>query len=708
MDNIQFGYSLKNIPLPSEEKYIFKLIERTEWFMKQMRWKAIFFEPDNANDNEMPENYLLRSRNCPPRIPELNNFENDLSKMIDNIKFKNVSSDFQKKLKDDVKIIRDCKDVIIAADKTQNYYKAKKEEHVKMLHDNITKNYKKANPTTPNDINKEAKKIAKKFGVDERADVMAKQQCFITVKDHKEDFRTNPRYRLLNPTKSNLGKISKNILQKANNQLRNTLGVNQWQNSSQVIDWFKHIENKNQHTFTTFDIKDFYPSIREDLLKKSINFAKKHTAIKPEEIEVIFHCRKSLLYHNNEPWVKKDGLFDVTMGSYDGAEICELVGLFLLDILQKRYKKANIGLYRDDGLAVFKNQSSRQNDMVRKEFIKFFKHHNLDLEITCNLKCVDFLDITFDLPNGVYKPYSKPNNESLYIHAKSNHPPPIIKQIAKSVSKRISNNSANKTLFDAAAPVYNDILEKCGYDEKIEYTPSTSTPTLNRRRNRNRKVLWYNPPFSMNVETNVAKKFLSLINKHFPRNHKYHKIFNRNCVKVSYSCMDSMSKILKSHNAKISKANDTPNPGCNCRDRGNCPLDRQCIQKSVVYQADVSINDNTTPKTYIGISEPLVKLRIANHEKAFNDRQYETDSSLSEYIWSLKDQGIRNYHIKWSILRRVRAWNSVTNKCGLCTMEKVMISRFKDKNNLINKRLDLVTKCRHQNKHLLCNYSGID
>ena len=74
---------------------------------------------------------------------------------------------------------------------------------------------------------------------------MAKQECFATIKDHKEDYRTNPKYRLLNPTKSQLGKISKQVLQNINKTLRSELNVNQWQNSSEVIDWFENIQNKN-------------------------------------------------------------------------------------------------------------------------------------------------------------------------------------------------------------------------------------------------------------------------------------------------------------------------------------------------------------------------------------------------------------------------------------------------------------------------------
>ena len=107
----------------------------------------------------------------------------------------------------------------------------------------------------PKRINREVSKIAKTFDVADRVDNMAKQECFITLKDYKEHQRTNPKYRLLNPTKSQLGKISKQILQKINMTLRSKLNLNQWQNSTEVIDWFKDIQQKSSHTFTFFDIQ---------------------------------------------------------------------------------------------------------------------------------------------------------------------------------------------------------------------------------------------------------------------------------------------------------------------------------------------------------------------------------------------------------------------------------------------------------------------
>ena len=97
----------------------------------------------------------------------------------------------------------------------------------------------------------------------------------------------------------------------------------------------------------------------------------------PRSIDIIFHSCKSLLYHNDDPWVKKDTSveFDVTMGSYDGAEVCEIVGLFMLDMLSKLFEKNSIGLYRNDGLSIFRNYNGHQSDKVQKDLTKLFKKY---------------------------------------------------------------------------------------------------------------------------------------------------------------------------------------------------------------------------------------------------------------------------------------------------------------------------------------------
>ena len=99
-------------------------------------------------------------------------------------------------------------------------------------------------------------------------------------------------------------------------------GVNQWRNTSTVIKWFENLQNKQKRRFIKFDIADFYPSITEHLLERSIEYAKSFATIERKTIEAITLARKSLLFSKHEIWVKKDNSsFDVTMGSFDGAEI---------------------------------------------------------------------------------------------------------------------------------------------------------------------------------------------------------------------------------------------------------------------------------------------------------------------------------------------------------------------------------------------------
>ena len=120
--------------------------------------------------------------------------------------------------------------------------------------------------------------------------------CFITLKDHKENFENNTKRRLINPAKNEVGRIGKIILDKINLGLKEQLGVNQWKNTASVINWFQEISNKSAQAFTMFDIKDFYPSIKESLLRESLNFAKACTTGRKKDLETIFHARKSLLF----------------------------------------------------------------------------------------------------------------------------------------------------------------------------------------------------------------------------------------------------------------------------------------------------------------------------------------------------------------------------------------------------------------------------
>ena len=102
---------------------------------------------------------------------------------------------------------------------------------------------------------------------------------------------------------------------------------------------------------------------------------------------------------------KRGDLFDIAMGAYDGAEVCELVGVFLLEKISEICNKGDIGLCRDDGLAVFRNKSGTHLDKIKKKLQRLFKEYDLEIIAESNLKVVNYLDVTLNLKDGTFRPY---------------------------------------------------------------------------------------------------------------------------------------------------------------------------------------------------------------------------------------------------------------------------------------------------------------
>ena len=452
-----------------------------------------------------------------------------------------------------------------------------------------------------------------------------------------------------------------------------------------------------------FDIEQFYPSIKESVLLKALDFAKKHTKVLKKDIDVIRHSRRSLLFNQGETWVKKeDEKFDVTMGAYDGAEVCELVGIYLQFLIGECYNKEEFGLYRDDGLAALRNISGPESERIRKKFIKIFKENHFNLEIRCNLKIVDYLDVTFNLNDGSYRPYHKPNDELMYVHQESNHPPAITKQLPLSIQARLRSLSSSKEIFDESVKPYQEALNRSGYKHILKYEDE---PAVKKRRrgNRQRDIIWFNPPYSKSVKTNVGKYFLKLLEKHFPKRHKMSKIFNRNTVKISYSCMPSMKAVTNRHNKKVLKKqneNQEPVRTCNCKNPEECPFDGICLERDVQYVAEVKSDlPNYGVKVYKGITSTEWKTRYGNHKKAFNSDQYETDSALSKEVWRIKR--LRGeYTIKWSKEESHPSYKPEIKVCSLCQNEKLKIATYSEK-NLLNQRNEIISRCRHRLKFKL-------
>ena len=706
MEQVNFRQSLKNIPAPNNQTYCELLIMSLDKTIKNMRNKAENFLRPKSNQ-QSKETFGIKSVKNAKAVPELKFFENELINLAQNVEFKHFDNELQRNLKRICDEIKEEPKLIIPADKTPNFYKVTLAEHDDLRQKDVQKNFKKEKKKTLDKIKKDHQKIVTNLDLEDRIFETSKLECFVKLKDHKNNFREAPSVRTLNPTKPEVGKISKKILDEKIDVIRQMTLLNQWKNTKAAINWFKKIKNKRRAKFILFDVEQFYPSIDEELLRKAIIWGSEYVSFSEEEKDAIFAARRSVMYLNGVPWSKKgEKVFDVGMGSFDGAEICELVGLFLLSELSDL--DLDLGIYRDDGLAV-STKTARETEKLKKKMAEIFKKHNLNITIEANKKRVEFLDVYFDLEKDEYGPYMKPNGEPIYVHAKSNHPPKILENIPKGINKRLSTISASKEVFDRAAPPYQDALRRAGYEFQLEFEDQINFgeggeegSSSKKRKNRKRKIIWFNPPFSHTVKTKIGQTFLKLLDKHFPKGNPLHKIFNRNTVKTSYRCMPNLGKKISAHNLKIlrnrSAGGEVIDP-CKCR-KFECPVQGKCKEKGVVYHATVDSDDNRT-EHYIGLTETTFKQRWATHNSSFKTRNPKNKCGLSEYIWDLQDRNI-SYNIKWEIVSKAKSFNPVTGVCSLCNREKYFIL-FKSEMATLNKKEEIVGPCLHKHGKLLVN-----
>ena len=192
MEKFNINYSLKNIPIPSNESHLIKLIEKIESVVKRMRWRAHFFLQVKHESDIRKENFGFKSENTPPQCEHMEAFKKEFLDMIPNIKFRSVKDTFQKKLKEDIPKIKQSSNVFVFADKTSNIYDMSEQQHKKLLHNNVTETYKKVPPKLGTSINLEAKNIAELINLDDYVKCIARTPAFITLKDHKPDFQQNP------------------------------------------------------------------------------------------------------------------------------------------------------------------------------------------------------------------------------------------------------------------------------------------------------------------------------------------------------------------------------------------------------------------------------------------------------------------------------------------------------------------------------------
>ena len=188
MEKVNFGYSIKSIPIPSERTYLLQLMEKVKMVITRMRWKAIHFNSNNNRDNIKEENtewYGLKSPYSPRQVKEL-----------------------------------------IPFDKTSNMYRLTKEEYDQLIMNSITSTYKKANNNIKKQINMAGKNLMRDKEIIKRMETNDEGNSFIPIKDHKENFDNHPTVRLINPAKNELGRISKLILDKINKTISQKFELN--------------------------------------------------------------------------------------------------------------------------------------------------------------------------------------------------------------------------------------------------------------------------------------------------------------------------------------------------------------------------------------------------------------------------------------------------------------------------------------------------
>ena len=426
-----------------------------------------------------------------------------------------------------------------------------------------------------------------------------------------------------------------------------------------------------------------------------------------EEKEVVNATKTALLYVDGSPWTKKGRKWDVTMGSFDGAEVCELIGLYLLHQLLDT--GLDLGLYRDDGLGVTKLKG-RPLEMMRKKISTIFRENGLKVVVTANLEATDFLDIFLDLRTETHRVFTKEGDIPNYVHSQSNHPPTVLKNIGPAVNKRLSMLSSDEGLFNQAAPLYQDALRRSKYEHELKFirepvVEEQEGEQSNKKVGRKRQIIYWNPPYSKNVKTNIGGKFLALIDKCFPKNGPLAKVFNRSNLKISYSTCPNMKQIISAHNRKVLANSKPPVPEekkprtCNCpkakRLAGECPLQGKCLDPNVVYLAEVAettVDGEVKVEKYVG-STTNFKTRLANHDKSFTHDRYKHETVLSSHIWECKGRG-STYTVAWKVLDRGQPYNPVTKVCKLCVKEKFYIIR-KPHLASLNHRKEIGTHCPH-------------
>ena len=197
-----------------------------------MRWRVFWFtrkgdiDDDEANESHRKEiTKDFKSTKTPPQNELLKPFERDIYNLIGNIEFRRVDDPTLQQMGEEVRRIHDSTKVIVNADKTGNEYEMELSDYKKLLHNNITQDYRLDTDNKLADINKDTQKYASALEIEDRMECNSESIAFITIKDHKQEFPNSIKCRVINPASNNSGRVSKRILDKVNHTCRD---ATQW------------------------------------------------------------------------------------------------------------------------------------------------------------------------------------------------------------------------------------------------------------------------------------------------------------------------------------------------------------------------------------------------------------------------------------------------------------------------------------------------
>ena len=270
---------------------------KTANFLKRIRWKALAFLGKLRSSDK--DSYGFKTVKCSSSVKELVSFEIDMMDMIKNLEFKRINNEFQLNLRNDIRQISRSNNLFISADKSRNICKVSKASYERVMHENVTKTYKKCNTNKSNSINFKAKQIAGKLKIFDRVQKLDENEAYVTIRYHKEGFLD------INPSKTGIGKISKQILDRVSNTILVKDKVNQSKSTYSLIEWYRNIKRKDQCSFVVFDIESFYLSISTQLFDEAVSFAKLYYDFTSDDLELIMQSRKTLLFWQDRTWVLK-------------------------------------------------------------------------------------------------------------------------------------------------------------------------------------------------------------------------------------------------------------------------------------------------------------------------------------------------------------------------------------------------------------------